>query len=73
MSFLLYSLPPVSIILDKSIVLGSNGFEFFSGPQNVLERGTEHSGVGLVSSSQSGFVGLLESFEPYDWGKVRVG
>lgn len=73
MSFLLYLLPPVGLILDKSIVLGSNGFQFFSRAQNVLERGTEHPRVGLVSSSQSGFVGLLESFKPYDWGKVGAG
>lgn len=43
---------------------GPGGSEFFNGVQNVLERGTEHPGVGRISSSQPGLIGLLGNFKP---------
>lgn len=60
-------LPTLGLTLDKSVVLGPDGFEFLSGAQNVLERGTQHPGVGLVSSSQPGFLGLLGVLNPVLW------
>lgn len=43
---------------------GASGFVFLNRVQRVLERGAEHPGVGLGSSSQSGFVHHLGSCNP---------